>query len=78
MLAKIGSALFDLTPVGIGRCLCWRPDSVAGEVTGPQGAIQRILKLSDGALSIYDCVAPGAELADLPPMIPMSTGYGRR
>lgn len=76
-LAAAGSALFDLKLNACARCLYWRPDGVAGEVTTPSGTILRILRVSSGRLSIYDCVTPPAEIESLSPALPVSLGYGR-
>jgi hypothetical protein len=76
-LAAAGSALFDLKLNAHARCLYWRLDGVAGEVRGPSGAILRVLRISSGQLSIYDCVTPPAEIESLLPAPPVSQGYGR-
>jgi hypothetical protein len=76
-LADVGHALFDLKLNAYARCLYWRPDGVAGEVSGPSGAILRVLHTSARQLSIYDCVAPPAEIESLSPTLPVSLGYGR-
>jgi hypothetical protein len=77
LLADAGNALFDLKLNAYARCLYWRPDGVAGEVSGPSGVILRILHTSASQLSIYDCVAPPAEIESLSPALPVSLGYGR-
>jgi hypothetical protein len=76
-LTKIGANLFTLDEKACARCLCWGPDTVAGEVSGPSGTILRILHFSAQELSVYDCVAPG-KIADISPPLPMALGYGRR
>ena len=76
-LAAVDSALFDLKVNAYARCLYWRPNGVAGEVSGSSGTILRILRVSSGQLSIYDCVTPPAEIEILSPPLPVSLGYGR-
>jgi hypothetical protein len=76
-LAEAGSALFELKLNAYARCLYWRQDGVAGEVSGPSGEILRVLRISSGQLSIYDCVTPPAEIEGLSPALPVSLGYGR-
>lgn len=77
-LAKLSADLFHLEISAYARCLCWRPDGVAGEVTGPAGTVVlRIVKLSATEMTVYDCVTPPAVLADIAPPLPVSFGYGR-
>ncbi len=74
--AKTGGDLFSFEEVAYAQCLCWLPDAVAGEVSGPFGSMLRILHLSGQELAIYDCVVPG-EIADIAPPLPTAVGYGR-
>ena len=75
-LVDAGGALFDLKQKAYGRCLCWRADGVAGEISSPSGTILRILKLSPEQLSIFDCVTPPAGIEDLSDALPVSLNYG--
>ena len=75
-LADVSNSLFDLKLAGDGRCVYWRPDGVAGEVSGRSGTILRILHFSARDLTVYDCVASG-EIADIAAPLPVALGYGR-
>lgn len=70
------AGLFDVDEVVYAQCVCWRPNAVAGEVSGPAGTILRVLRLTADALEIYDCVSAG-QLADIAPPLPVARGYGR-
>lgn len=75
-LARVSASLFDVDELAHARCMCWRPDAVAGEVGVASGTILRIVRLTKDALEIYDCVTPGA-LADIAPPLAVARGYGR-
>ena len=75
-LAEVGSALFDFKLTADARCVYWRADGVAGEVSSRSGSILRILHFSAQDLAVYDCVASG-EIADIEAPLPVALGYGR-
>jgi hypothetical protein len=76
-LARIGSALFDLEEIGHARCLCWRPDGVAGEVVNPAMRVLRIVQITSQEMTIFDFVEAPAEIDDVSSNLPVSRGYGR-
>jgi hypothetical protein len=75
-LASVNSSLFAFHELAHAKCLYWREDGVAGEVTHASGTILRIVRLSADALAIHDYVSAG-ELAEGPETLPVSRGYGR-
>jgi hypothetical protein len=75
-LAKFATAVFDFEQTA-GRCLCWRPDGVAGEVADAAGNVLRILQITQQELTIFDCVESSAQINDVSPALPVSMGYGR-
>jgi len=75
-LTRFGDPLFDLDEIAHARCLCWRADAVAGEVSGPFGSILRIVRFTSDALEIYDCTA-GGTLEEISAAEPVARGYGR-
>ncbi|RDV03134.1 heparinase II/III family protein [Undibacter mobilis] len=74
-IATMKAGLFDLDESGFAHCLCWRPDTVAGELLWAGGSALRVIKFSHQDVRIYDCVTPGP-IADVGPVLPVARGYG--
>jgi hypothetical protein len=75
VVAKMTTNLFELDEAGYARCLCWRPDAVAGELVWPGGSALRIITFTQDDVRVYDSVTPGP-IADLPSPPPVARGYG--
>jgi hypothetical protein len=76
-VAPAGKPLFSLSSRYAAECLCWRSDSVAGQIESEHGALMRLIRLNSDCVEIYDAVAPG-ELVPLGSEIALCDGYGRK
>lgn len=74
-VAALTANLFELGEAGYARCLCWRPDAVAGELVWPGGSALRVIVFTQDDVRIYDAVTPGP-IADVPSPPPVARGYG--
>jgi Heparinase II/III N-terminus len=76
-IAEPTSELFHLNHRGFARCLAWRQNGVAGEISGAWGRVLRVVKFTPEAVIVWDCVDPPDVLEENNPDIALSRGYGR-
>jgi hypothetical protein len=75
-VAPAGADMFHLEHLAWANCIAWGLDGVAGEIVAPRGRLVRVLRLTEGALEIWDGVDAANRLREISTPIEVAAGYG--